>query len=741
MPGLGTWTDDKVELYVCADLLCGNSVANEWEGCDDNNLDYGDGCSGVCTVELLPQDHCDLVQACGISSNQTCNARQGTFLKYNDPGPDAAVDSDAGTCMSTADAINDPSPQWFSVDLEHERLVGTVLIHSPDAASDIEVLVSTEAAAVVEDGNGNVVQNPAVGGAIPVNTEACTVRQTASGVLEALCPPATKGQVVFVRRLTPHIPLVVCEIEVFGHKCLDQVEEVSCGLGYEPSRCQSCGGCVPCANGWYSDQVGDYSCTPCPGSPRPYSPEGSTSVFQCEGDAILDGTSALEVSSVSFSTALDSWVIEIEFSIAPRIEINGLSGFFMSKGGSNVKKTDPTWLSRNFPCRADTSVAAGSDLSASLAESVCCLQDMRQDYVMTKIFRDFTDGLDLVAANDRCDAADGSEMLVNADLDLIGEEGTIFVDTEGNVFSNAITIEQLPATIQNRRSDGSETQRAKITIPDAELHKVSRTLNPDGNLTDSRELFVGLLDMLPTGTRVVDSTSQQISIVLTRTQYGTFAAYGEQNIDYDFIIFLNARAHRVVNQIPASDDNRWGDQFYAEVTFVYDDHLQPVNAVGAAVVDSVTVTIDGEDSTPCSGEPAVLEPSFAAVVVDQDCGPKHLAWGEVCPQVSILDDFFGRLYIPLPDNLNADVIHIEFDLWFEDKGLRSDKIQLAMDLVVSDFVTWCDAASGSVDLAQRVVPRIIVGTKSANPPRLEGWEEMKDGEEFSTGAETLQDGL
>eukprot|EP00961_Rhodomonas_salina_P277734 3753086-Rhodomonas_salina.1 len=71
-----------------------------------------------------------------------------------------------------------------------------------------------------------------------------------------------------------------------------------------------------------------------------------------------------------------------------------------------------------------------------------------------------------------------------------------------------------------------------------------------------------------------------MSIVLTRSQYGTFAAYGEQNIDHDFISFLNARAHKVISQTEESITRRdlVNDQYYAEISFVYDHRLQPVNA-------------------------------------------------------------------------------------------------------------------------------------------------------------------
>eukprot|EP00961_Rhodomonas_salina_P196007 2645941-Rhodomonas_salina.1 len=142
----------------------------------------------------------------------------------------------------------------------------------------------------------------------------------------------------------------------------------------EPSSCESCRGCKPCAEGTYSDLIGDYQCTPCPPAPyalRPYSPAGSTSMFQCEGDMYLDGTSTLEVvdGGVTFNTTSDSWEIVIEYSESPRIQINGLTTLFMSKGGDAAAANAGTFKSKNFPCRADTSKAAGSDVSASLAET------------------------------------------------------------------------------------------------------------------------------------------------------------------------------------------------------------------------------------------------------------------------------------------------------------------------------------------------------------------------------------
>eukprot|EP00961_Rhodomonas_salina_P136369 1834659-Rhodomonas_salina.1 len=273
-------------------------------------------------VEVPPL--CDLVQACGnrIAANETCGVAQSTFFKYNDPAADVAVDGEDSTCMKTATAETDSNPQWLRVALGKERLVGTVRFWSSGAASDFEVLVTAEDAAPVDGQNEAERQNPSQGGALPALREACAVAEASSGVFEASCPPATKGAFVFIRRATDGTILEVCELEVYGHACVSE-EEVECPLGYGPSACTDadalCRGCVPCMAGTYSDKVGPYACTPCPGhglyGEPPYSPEGSTSVFQCEGDAHLDGTSTLEVvpGGVTFNTAIDAWEILIEF--------------------------------------------------------------------------------------------------------------------------------------------------------------------------------------------------------------------------------------------------------------------------------------------------------------------------------------------------------------------------------------------------------------------------------------------
>eukprot|EP00961_Rhodomonas_salina_P022898 307079-Rhodomonas_salina.1 len=86
---------------------------------------------------------------------------------------------------------------------------------------------------------------------------------------------------------------------------------------------------------------------------------------------------------------------------------------------------------------------------------------------------------------------------------------------------------------------------------------------------------------------------------------------------------------------------------------------------GAVQLDTVTVNGDGTPAAHrCDGG---LSGDFKAVV-SQTCGPKDLPWkDQACPQVSIPDDHFGRLYIPLAaGDLDAGVIHIEFALWFKD---------------------------------------------------------------------------
>eukprot|EP00961_Rhodomonas_salina_P191535 2585218-Rhodomonas_salina.1 len=572
------------------------------------------------------------------------------------------------------------------------------------------------------------------------------------------CAVVTKGRFVFVTHGSPSRELRLCEVEIFSHECLAEDAPLMCGLGYEPSTCESCRGCVPCGVGTYSDEIGDKACRPCPGpvdEARPYSPEGSTSEFQCEGDAFLDGSSTFEIKDLEFDQGVDSWTLQIEYSIAPRTEVSAL---FLSMGGDNVDETEESFDAMNFPCGADTSRARGADYSSFLAETVCCLQDFRADYIMTRAFRTFTDNLDLVAANDICDGPTGSNMIKGAQVPLVtalgeGDEApgpNEFVDTAGNGYANKIVVvHNSSQTDSTLRTTGTAT----VVIPDAELYKISRSVNPPAGdrregevregLTDARELFIGMMDLTPTGTRVLDATSQQISVVLTRTQYGAFAAYGAQNIDYTFISFLNGRVYKVLDQREPQrrDLGTDGNAYYAAVSFVWDDSLHPATSLQVVDASSLKVTYSGGAVPVCEGSFTSDDDWLA--VVSQQCGPQqNIQFGVVerCPQVIMTDDKFAQIYIPLDFSLDAiKEVKIEFEIVLEDAEGKNASLSVDMVLMTTDSVTLCAEAKAEVDLASLVVPRLLIGSENEAPPRL--YPKANPFTLEPSEAETLQDGL
>eukprot|EP00961_Rhodomonas_salina_P044629 599726-Rhodomonas_salina.1 len=165
---------------------------------------------------------------------------------------------------------------------------------------------------------------------------------------------------------------------------------------------------------------------------------------------------------------------------------------------------------------------------------------------------------------------------------------------------------------------------------------------------------------------------------------------------------------------------------------------------------------EGLTYNPCSfftqdalsvSDPASLLFGAFLPISQQPCAPSF--WEnvaedlETCPQVTIEDDHFSRIYIPLlyPPLSSPFEVKLSFDVFLGDASGRNDTMTVDMVLVVDDFVTHCDEDEGSVDLAQLVTPRIIVGTEADAPARLTGWSSMEDGTPFATGAETLQDGL
>jgi hypothetical protein len=593
--------------------------------------------------------------------------------------------------------------------------------------------VSDQDAAFVKDEAGTEIANPSRGGQLPSNAETCPVSAIAAGVFEASCAAASQGKYVFIRRSTPSQDLILCNVEAFAHQCLTDDEELSCAPGYEPSSCDSCRGCTPCAPGTFSDEQGTGACKPCPGNPRPYSPPGSTSETQCEGFLFMSNPSTLAIMAADFDDSTDSWKIDIQYSIGQRVHLYGLSAFFLSKGGDHAHDTEETFQADNFPCGAHTSRIAGSDQSIHLEETACCLQDVRDDYHLTRAFRTYTDGLDLVAANDVCDGESGSNILKGADVALLDETAYLneFVDSQGHGFDHAIKIE-------TAANDGTGKLSATIVIPDAELYRISRPWGAgEESLTNAREVFIGLLDMIPTGSRIVDAASQQNSVVLTRTQYGNFATFANQNIDYTFLSYIHARTHVVMNRdiLSGSDSAVYPPARYAAVSFAWDDTLGLVR--DDMVVIAETVRVDG-DHNPCMED--LTDSGFLHVVEDQDCAPRDLDWSSTnCPQVLIPDNKYATIYIPLFATGSGSV-DVEFNIHLKDGESRNATLKINVVVAMDDFTSWCDQDAASVDLASRIVPRLLIGSTEESAERKMPSLDH-DFTLASTEAETLQDGL
>eukprot|EP00961_Rhodomonas_salina_P062739 842301-Rhodomonas_salina.1 len=175
---------------TCAPNVCGDGFVGNGEPCDDGNLVDGDGCSSFCVVEDF--DLCDLAQACGPYRNVTCESRQSTFFKWNDPPTFYAVDPHDSTCMRTADAVTDTKPQWWRVDLSSEEFVGTIRITSAHDPADLVVAVA------MMDAEPQALANPSVGSPLPDESfiVVCSSAplQVAANTFEMHCASGAKGR-------------------------------------------------------------------------------------------------------------------------------------------------------------------------------------------------------------------------------------------------------------------------------------------------------------------------------------------------------------------------------------------------------------------------------------------------------------------------------------------------------------------------------------------------------------------
>eukprot|EP00961_Rhodomonas_salina_P001276 17810-Rhodomonas_salina.1 len=192
-------------------------------------------------------------------------------------------------------------------------------------------------------------------------------------------------------------------------------------------------------------------------------------------------------------------------------------------------------------------------------------------------------------------------------------------------------------------------------------------------------------------------------------------------MDYDFISFLNGRAHRIFDS--ELENPPLDSAYFAEISFVWDDRLKSAIAGSPVLEDSVRVSAQFLRGTynPCTqndlqndlhGPDSDYFIQFIPFT-QQTCAPSFWKDGPeapaTCPQVTIEGDHFSRIYIPLldPPDVSPSEVKLSFDVFLGDMGGRNDTMSVDMVLVVDDFVTHCDSDSGSVDLAQLVTPRII----------------------------------
>ncbi|MEZ4657243.1 MAG: M4 family metallopeptidase [Caldilineaceae bacterium] len=103
--GVTGWYVDDVQIYACSgERLCGNSVLDAGEMCDDGNLADGDGCSAICRLEVQDADMtiAQQFQAAPSSSRDLWPGQPITItLSVYNAGPQAAVNARATLTVPT----------------------------------------------------------------------------------------------------------------------------------------------------------------------------------------------------------------------------------------------------------------------------------------------------------------------------------------------------------------------------------------------------------------------------------------------------------------------------------------------------------------------------------------------------------------------------------------------------------------------------------------------------------------
>lgn len=228
-------------------------------------------------------------------------------------------------------------------------------------------------------------------------------------------------------------------------------------------------------------------------------------------------------------------------------------------------------------------------------------------------------------------------------------------------------------------TDSSIVKTGQILLDNNELiNSKSCIFSGTMGIFEQYELFIGLAQFIPTNTKILETSINQINLLLTKTDYLTFSSFGYNK--YTFLNFININVNRIFNI----------DLYilYASISFTIDNNFLFNNIP----LSSIFVGYNNEYNNPCNS----LLPSNYLSILSQSCK------SDVKFCIYDIKDNYVKINIPL---LNLDIsknknIYINFIVSAIDNNNLIVQTTLNSEITTlsSGIVNFCLTEKSNSDL-------------------------------------------
>jgi len=310
----------------------------------------------------------------------------------------------------------------------------------------------------------------------------------------------------------------------------------------------------------------------------------------------------------------------------------------------------------NFPCN-------NYNLS-SISSTSCCLTEFVRNYHTISTFK--------LPYNNTCD-------ILNQ----------VSLYKEDNIYGK---FESMPISlVQNYINTNSIIKTGTILLDNNELIASNACIFTGTlGIYEQYELFIGLAEFIPTNTRILETTYNQVRLLLTKTDYFTFSSYG--NNKYTYLNYINVKINNIYNNI---------NSYYASVSFTIDNNFN----LKDIPINSIIVNYNNIRYNPCniilsseylSSFNLLCSPVIKLCVYDVINNYVNINIPIIEIDINSKKDLYLNFIVLVNDNINNNIVETTFNT--------------GIPIISSGITNWCLTKTSKTDIIEFIESiNLIIG--------------------------------